>query len=92
MVKKAESLIKNNEQELLQNIEKDPFKASKFKIDKIIDKLDEKFLNDDIYVLKLLFADKNLYESIKHPQKYVLNYIAKYLKQKSKAWSESVSE
>ncbi|MEI6425910.1 MAG: hypothetical protein WCO66_01010 [Candidatus Absconditabacteria bacterium] len=90
--KKAESLIKNNEQELIKNIEENPLKASTFKIDAIVDKIDAKILNDDVFVLKLLFADKDLYDKISHPKKYVLKNMANYLKQKSEKWSDAVCE
>lgn len=92
LINKAESLIKNNEQELIGNIEENPFKASKFKIDAIIGKIDAKFLNDDVFVLKLLFADKDLYDKINHSPKYLLKHIATYLQQKSDKWSECVCE
>ncbi len=81
-------MITNNQQELIENIEKNPFKAATFKIDAIIDKIDEKFLHDNVFVLKLLFADKDLYDKIQHPKKYLLKHIANYLKQKSAKWSE----
>ena len=92
LIKKAEALITNNQQELIENIEKNPFKAATFKIDAIIDKIDEKFLHDNVFVLKLLFADKDLYDKIQHPKKYLLKHIANYLKQKSAKWSEWVCE
>ncbi len=92
LVKKAESMITNNQQELIENIEKNPFKAATFKIDTIIDRIDEKFLNNDEFVLKLLFADEDLYDKISHPAKYLLKHIAKHLKQQSDKWSESVHE
>lgn len=89
---KAESLIKNNTQELIENIQQNPFKAATFKINHIIDKIDEKFLNNEEFILKLLFADKDLYDKISHPQKHVLRYAAKYLQQRSPKWSECVCE
>lgn len=92
LVKKAETMINNNEQQLIENIQENPLKAAKFKTHTIIDKIDQNLLQDPLFVVKLLFADKDLYSLINHPKKELLQSIANYFHQKSPEWAKSSTD